>query len=565
MPAARAIADGFPRASEADWTRLVERAKSDPRRLTGQSFDGIPIGPVSPPGHGPVLPMRPAGAPWAIIQRIDRGDAGSLPRSIAAAIAGGAKGVDLVYASSPAAYGRGLDPRVVPSLDGTALVRLDAGIETPRIARALGASGMHLAYDPLATLSATAGAGLDDASVAGIFAGLAAIVVEEEAATAFAADGRLWHNGGATEVQELGIALASIVDSLRRLAPHGCPPPQAARRLGVILAADADQFLTLAKFRAMRLLLARLAEIADIAVAPPIHAETSWRMIGSREPAMNLVRATTAAFAAATGGADSITVLSPGFDDAPFADRMARNVQTILLEESSLYRAADPGAGSGAIEDLTARLAASAWDLFTGIEREGGLLAAIRSGSVTRAVATSRAARLEAVARRRMQLVGINVDVDAGAPLAAAPESDANAVAPLSAVRLGAPIESVAARAAGRRLALLRAGGGSGAGLADVLAALGFTVGTVRNPAEIAADPPPILYVDVGAEAAAEGEALAHALRAAAPDALLVAVTHPAAEMPAGFDAVVAADADLVTLCAGLLDRIAERQENGQV
>src|SRR5690606_32482270 len=114
------------------------------------------------------------------------------------------------------------------------------------------------------------------------------------------------HNGGATEVQELGIALASIVDSLRHLAEHGCSARDAADRLGIILSADADQFLTMAKFRAIRLLVARLGEVAGLGIRAPVHAETSWRMLGTREPTMNLVRATTAAFAAATGGADSI-------------------------------------------------------------------------------------------------------------------------------------------------------------------------------------------------------------------------------------------------------------------
>ena len=88
-------------------------------------------------------------------------------------------------------------------------------------------------------------------------------------------------------------------------------------------------------------------------------------MLSRREPTMNMVRATTAAFAAATGGADSVTVLSPLFEEEPFNARMARNTQTILLEESSLYRAGDPGAGAGAVEALTGELAAAAWELFT--------------------------------------------------------------------------------------------------------------------------------------------------------------------------------------------------------
>ncbi len=84
-----------------------------------------------------------------------------------------------------------------------------------------------------------------------------------------------------------------------------------------------------------------------------VAAETAWRMMTKRDPHGNIVRATIAALAAATGGADAVTVLpfsaALGLPDA-FARRIARNTQTILIEESNLHRVADPAAGSGAIE-----------------------------------------------------------------------------------------------------------------------------------------------------------------------------------------------------------------------
>ena len=309
------------------------------------------------------------------------------------------------------------------------------------------------AYDPGATIAARGSLARPiEESAAGIAALIDAMDRDSRSGIAFIADGRPWHDGGASEVQELGAVLASAVATTRLLGAHGVEPGRAFRRLGVALSADADQFLTIAKFRAVRLLFARLAEVIGLDLPPPpVHAETAWRMLSRREPTMNLVRATTAAFAAAAGGADSVTVLSPLFDEEPFNARMARNTQTILLEESSLYRAGDPGAGSGAVEALTGELAAAAWELFTRIEAEGGLIAAARSGSIQRHVAAMRDSRLDKVVRRQIPLVGVNVHVDRNAVIpavapapATAEGSDASLLRP---VRLAEPFENLCARA----------------------------------------------------------------------------------------------------------------------
>ena len=123
------------------------------------------------------------------------------------------------------------------------------------------------------------------------------------------------------------------------------------------LAADADQFLTIAKFRALRKLWARVEEACGLAPEPVfVSAETAWRMMTQRDPYVNMLRTTIAAFAAGLGGADAITVLpftaALGLPDR-FARRIARNTQLMLLEESNLAKVSDPAAGSGGIEDLT--------------------------------------------------------------------------------------------------------------------------------------------------------------------------------------------------------------------
>jgi methylmalonyl-CoA mutase len=178
------------------------------------------------------------------------------------------------------------------------------------------------------------------------------------------------------------------------------------------LAADADEFLTLAKFRALRKLWARIQQASGIEPAPTfVSAVTAWRMMTARDPYVNILRATLAVTAAGVGGADAITVLpftlALGLPDR-FARRVARNLQLILLEESNLYRVADPAAGSGGIEALTTQLAQSAWTLFQEIEAAGGAAEALANGFLQKKVAATRAARQAAVAKRKDALTGVS-------------------------------------------------------------------------------------------------------------------------------------------------------------
>ncbi len=176
------------------------------------------------------------------------------------------------------------------------------------------------------------------------------------------------------------------------------------------LAADADQFLTIAKFRAVRKLWARVEAACGLAPKPAqVFAETAWRMMTQRDPWMNMLRTTVATLAAGLGGADAITVLpytaALGLPDR-FARRIARNTQLILLEESNLAKVADPSAGSGSIEDLTQKLCTAAWALFQEIENAGGAWAALEQNLIQQKIAAVRSEREKAVARRRDALTG---------------------------------------------------------------------------------------------------------------------------------------------------------------
>jgi methylmalonyl-CoA mutase len=213
----------------------------------------------------------------------------------------------------------------------------------------------------------------------------------------------------------------------------------------------------MAKFRALRLLWARIEQSCGLAPKPVfIAAQTAWRMLTRRDPYVNMLRATIATFSAGLGGADSITVLphtlALGLPDG-FARRAARNTQLVLLEESNLAKVADPAAGSGGIEALTHELCEAAWTLFQEIEKAGGAFAALEQNLIQRKIAATRAVRETNIARRKEVLTGASefpnlheadIAVLDATPVAPAPYGETkitfDALPPM---RLAAPFEKL--------------------------------------------------------------------------------------------------------------------------
>jgi methylmalonyl-CoA mutase len=134
-------------------------------------------------------------------------------------------------------------------------------------------------------------------------------------------------------------------------------------------------------------------------------------MMTARDPWVNLLRTTLACFAAGMGGADAVTVqpfdAALGLPDS-FARRIARNTQSLLTEESNVYRAADPAGGSWYVERLTEDLASAAWAWFTEIERAGGMGEALDTCLVAGRLAATWARRADNLAHRRDPLIGVS-------------------------------------------------------------------------------------------------------------------------------------------------------------
>ncbi|WP_084611799.1 methylmalonyl-CoA mutase small subunit [Tomitella biformata] len=239
-----------------------------------------------------------------------------------------------------------------------------------------------------------------------------------ESVRAITVDGTAFHERGAADAEELGAAIAAGVQYVRDLVAAGLSAEDALGQIEFRLAATDDQFQTIAKFRAGRQLWARVAQVLGHAEAgaAPQHAVTSSAMMTQRDPWVNMLRTTLAAFGAGVGGADSVTVLP--FDaalpagalgtSAAFAQRIARNTQLLLLEESHLGRVLDPAGGSWYVESLTGDLAAIGWKFFQEIEAAGGYTAALATGIIANRVEETGQRRYSDIAHRVSALTGIN-------------------------------------------------------------------------------------------------------------------------------------------------------------
>jgi len=425
----------FPPARHEDWLKLVQAVlKGAPfEKLTTKTYDDLAIAPL----YGRAAQARPIaarapGAAWQVTQRVEHPVPASANREALHDLENGANGLALIFAGAVGAHGYGIaatEEAIEHVLDGVLLdagvaIELEVGADGEDAARSLAnlvtrrglspaAVEIRFGIDPVGAMAAAGGAARGWNEVAAMLT----VAVADLAAQGFrgpfvAADGRVIHAAGGSEAQELGFVLAVAVGYLRALEAAGVPLAEASRMIFFRLTADADQFLTMAKLRALRKLWARVEQASRLEPRSTfIAAETAWRMLTRRDPWVNMLRATMAVFAAGLGGANAITVLpftaALGLPDR-FARRVARNTQLILLEESNLAKVGDPAAGSGVIEDLTDRLCHAAWPLFQEIERAGGAVAALEAGVIQGKVARVRAAREAAVARRKDALTGLS-------------------------------------------------------------------------------------------------------------------------------------------------------------
>lgn len=500
------LAADFPAATREQWLKLVEgvlKGADFQKKLVGRTHDGIAIQPLYPKAEGASLIAREEAGRWRVSQRVDHPEPAKANELALLDLENGADALTLVTRKAPASRGFGVRIDSLDDLDrslsGVMLdlihLRLDAGGHGRQMAalilalaerrgHKLSDLSLDLGLDPIGAMASIGKMSASwDAVASRMGDTLSDLSARGFKGRAFLADGRAYHEAGASEAQELATVLATGLGYMRALEARGHSIDAARDALSFLLVADADEFLTVAKFRALRRLWAQVEQACGLGPKPiRLHAETAWRMTTRRDPWVNLLRTTVATFSAGIGGADAITALpftaALGLPDA-FARRLARNTQLILLDESNLWRVADPAAGSGGFEALTDALCEKAWGLFQEIEREGGILESLRSNALQARIATVRAAREKAAATRKEPITGTSEfpnihEADVSVLMAAAPGDEA----PVPARQKAAPQPTETAFSA---LVQMASGGATMAQLA----------GTASGPAPVAVDPLP--------------------------------------------------------------------------
>lgn len=459
-------------ADAADWRALVEKGlKGAPwSRLVGRTADAIAIEPVYReadidtahdeagfPGAAPFVRGARNGA-WTLRQLFEHPDPAHANGEILADLAGGVNGIELAIdrhgkRGVAIAEARDLDIALGDVIVEAASVSLDgADLEAAALLLAklkgVAAPGTAFNLDPIGALMRDgADVSLDESARFG-----ARIRGELPSATALRIDARPVHEAGASEAQEIAAALSCGIAYLRALGEAGLPPLEAGAALNFAVAVGPDVLVETAKLRALRLCWARIMEASgapETARAAHIHAFTSKRMLTRYDAWTNIVRVTCAGFAAAIGDADAITTRP--FTDAlglptPFARRIARNTQHVLLEECRLGHVADPAGGAWYVEKLTRDLAAAAWSIMQSLEARGGLVAALKAGMLQELVAASRARRAHLFATRRETITGVTDFplLAAKAPDIAGPrEAPAAPAGALAPIRWAEPFEAL--------------------------------------------------------------------------------------------------------------------------
>jgi len=437
------LAGDFARTTRQDWEREVLKVLNRKRppgseltleaamkRLTSVYPDGLALDPLvtapdnqiigypaqSPFTRGAGFPP-PAGLGWDVVQLHEDPDPARSRQQVADDLNAGGTGVwlrvddDAIAPADVAAVLQDVMPEAAPVTVSSWGRQAEAAEALAACWATAGPAALgNLGCDPLAAAAVTG-----QPPDLGRLSAAVALAWPYHHARALTVDVTPYDNAGAGDIDQVAFAVATGIEYVRTLAAQGVDADQAFAQIVFRQAATADQFTTIARFRALRRLWARVGEVLMVPEAQRgaiQHAVTSWRVISRDDPWVNLLRASTGAFAAAVGGAEAITVLP--HDTAwglptPFARRLARNIQLLIAEETHAGAVKDPAGGAWFVESLTEQVAAKAWAQVQEIEAVGGFAAALASGHVAARIAPVAAERARRLATRRSPLTGTSM------------------------------------------------------------------------------------------------------------------------------------------------------------
>jgi methylmalonyl-CoA mutase len=526
------LATEFGQPDRAEWLALVGKVLKGAdveERLVRSTYDGVRIPALSERADGaPVQAARPLPAadperPWELRSVVDHPDPATAGRLAIRDLEGGAASLLLRIDPTGAdgvACARQDD--LAAALDGVLLdlapVALDAGFAGPETANWLAVAAKRAPGAPLAfhmdPISAWAETGTSPGPIESHVISAAQTGARHAPAypkaTLFLASGRVAHEAGGSEAQEIGLMAAAGLAYVKALVRAGLSAAEAFERVVLGLSTDTDYFLGVAKLRAARTVWSKIAGACGVSAAARVEARASRRMLSALDPWVNMLRLTAATFAAGVGGAQAVVLepfTRPLGRATDFARRQSRNIQLVLMEEANLGRVADPAGGAWAVEALTDQLARAGWVEFRRIEAEGGVVESLASGAFGARVAAVAARRREDVARGRIRLIGTSefpqfdgeaVETDPVDAAAFARDLDVRLPGPdgtcdpLRPMRLAEPFEALrrrARQAGGPTVFLAAAEHAPGVGLVRNLLAAGG-VSAVEGPPEAFAAAP---------------------------------------------------------------------------
>jgi methylmalonyl-CoA mutase N-terminal domain/subunit len=221
---------------------------------------------------------------------------------------------------------------------------------------------------------------------------------------------------GATALQELAFTLYDGISYVRACIERGMEVDSFAPRLSFFFDAHNNFFEEICKFRAARVIWARVMKEWFGAKDPRswklrFHTQTAGVSLTAQQPENNIVRTAYQAMAAVLGGTQSLhtnamdeTWALPTEKSAEIALR----TQQILAFETGVADVVDPLAGSYFVEDLTDWMITECFAYFDKIEAEGGIYKGIESGFFQKELARSAYDYAQQLERGEEIIVGVN-------------------------------------------------------------------------------------------------------------------------------------------------------------
>jgi methylmalonyl-CoA mutase N-terminal domain/subunit len=221
---------------------------------------------------------------------------------------------------------------------------------------------------------------------------------------------------GATAVQEIAFTLADGIAYVRAALDRGLNVDDFAGRLSFFFDAHNNLLEEVAKFRAARLLWAKIMKERFGAKEPRscmlrFHTQTAGCSLTAQQPYNNIVRVAIQALAAVLGGTQSLHTNS--YDEAyatPSEEAVttALRTQQVLAYESGVADSVDPLGGSFMVERLTQDMVKVAGQYIAKIDSLGGALRAIEKGFQQREIQESSYRYQQEVEAEKRVIVGVN-------------------------------------------------------------------------------------------------------------------------------------------------------------